>query len=58
MSTSLARARDSPSTPMSDMLGRRVSIFWDGDDKYFDGTVREFAMAMGKHLVVFDARRS
>ena len=39
---------------MSELVGRRVSIYWDGDDQYFDGTIKEHAISTGKHLVLFD----
>ena len=36
------------------LIGRRVSIYWDEDDKYYDGTIKEFAQASGEHLVLYD----
>ena len=27
--------------PRDAHVGRRISVFWDGDGQFFDGTVRE-----------------
>ena len=39
---------------MAELVGRRVSVYWDGDGQYFDGTVREFSTGDERHLVVYD----
>ena len=37
-----------------DRSSSAASIYWDEDDKYYDGTIKEFAQASGEHLVLYD----
>jgi len=34
--------------------GTRISVYWEGDDKWFSGEVREFNEATEMHTVVYD----
>ena len=35
------------------LKGRRVSVWWEDDRKWYDGTVRDYS-ALGEHLVLYD----
>ena len=36
-----------------DLIGVRVSVWWEGDSKWYSGTVRDFS-ALGEHLILYD----
>lgn len=36
------------------LVGRRVSVHWDGDGRSYEGAVREWSQTSGHHLVVYD----
>ena len=38
----------------SDLLGNRVSVWWDEDSKYYKGTINAFDAASGRHRVLYD----
>jgi len=35
-------------------VGQRVSLFWAGEDRWFDGTVKGYSLADGQHCVKYD----
>ena len=37
-----------------DMIGRRLKVWWGGDEKYYAGFVRDFNSKSGKHKIVYD----
>jgi len=37
-----------------ELVGHRVSVWWKGEDAYFDGVIRRFAPATGTYDVVYD----
>jgi len=52
---------EEPSSPRSKrqqyrgtILGRRVTVYWEGDDKFFAGKVAEYSESSGEHLVSYD----
>ena len=36
------------------LVNRRVSVYWDGDDMWYSGTVREFDVVDDSHVVQYD----
>ena len=36
------------------LVGLRVSVWWEEDEAWYDGTVREFDHTLGEHLVAYD----
>ena len=41
-------------TPTMEQVGRRVSVYWDGDAEWFDGNIVKYRTKDGKHQVRFD----
>lgn len=42
----------------SELIGRKVSIFWDGDDVFYPGTVTGYDAARDSFSVVYDENSS
>ena len=38
---------------MAALVGRCISVYWDGDECYFEGTLKEFSASDERHLVVY-----
>jgi hypothetical protein len=36
------------------LVGLRVSVWWEEDEAWYDGTVRDFDQVQGEHLVLYD----
>ena len=36
------------------LVGLRVSVWWEEDEAWYDGTIREFDDVQGEHLVAYD----
>ena len=36
------------------LVNRRVSVYWDGEDMWYSGTVREFDVVDDSHVVQYD----
>ena len=36
------------------LVGLRVSVWWEDDEKWYAGTIREFDSVAGEHLVAYD----
>ena len=36
------------------LVGLRVSVWWEEDEAWYDGTIRDFDDVMGEHLVAYD----
>ena len=39
---------------MAALVGRLISVYWDGEERYFIGTVKEFSASNESHLVVYE----
>ena len=35
-------------------VGKRITVFWGGDDKWYSGTIREYSAAVENFLVMYD----
>ena len=40
--------------PGSELVGRRVKVFWSADNAWFHGSLSEFSRSSGKHLCEYD----
>ena len=40
--------------PGSELVGRRVKVFWSADNAWFQGNLSEFSRSSGKHLCEYD----
>ena len=40
--------------PGSELVGRRVKVFWSADNAWFQGSLSEFSGSSGKHLCEYD----
>jgi hypothetical protein len=38
----------------TELIGKRIAIFWDGDDTYFSAMVISFNLTENKHYVRYD----
>lgn len=38
----------------TDLIGRRVRVWWEDDKRYYSGTVREWNAVSDRHIVVYD----
>ena len=36
------------------LVGTRLSVWWEDDEAWYDGTVRGFSDALGEHLIRYD----
>ena len=42
------------SRPGSELVGKRVKVFWSADNAWFQGSLSEFSRSSGKHLCEYD----
>lgn len=53
-STSTTSVCTSPTAPGSDVLGKKLSVYWPADDAWYSGTVTDHNLSNGQHLVKYD----
>lgn len=43
-----------PTAVVGSIIGKRIRVFWETDEAWYSGTVRDYTAAVDTHLVVYD----